>query len=62
MSEKLMTFALGRAMEPEDGPAVRRIVQNAKQDEFRFSAVITGIVLSRPFRNRGPAAEVDAKN
>ena len=50
--EKLMTFALGRGVEHFDAPAVRQIVRNARNQEFRFSSLILGIVRSQPFQMR----------
>jgi hypothetical protein len=52
LTEKLLTFALGRGIEPDDGPAVREIVGNAKADNYRFSAIILGIVKSTPMQMR----------
>jgi hypothetical protein len=52
LTEKLLTFALGRGIEPDDGPAVRQIVRSAKADNYRFSAIILGIVNSTPMRMR----------
>lgn len=52
VTEKLMTYGLGRLIEPSDGPAVRAIVRNAAREDFRFSEIIEGIVLSKPFRFR----------
>jgi Protein of unknown function (DUF1592)/Protein of unknown function (DUF1588)/Protein of unknown function (DUF1585)/Protein of unknown function (DUF1587)/Protein of unknown function (DUF1595)/Planctomycete cytochrome C len=52
LTEKLLTFALGRGIEPNDGPAVRQIVRSAKADNYRFSAIILGIVNSTPMRMR----------
>jgi len=52
LTEKLLTFALGRGVEPDDGPAVRQIVRAAKADNYRFSAIILGIVNSTPMRMR----------
>jgi hypothetical protein len=52
LAEKLMIFALGRGIEPFDAPAIRQIVREAKSDNFRFSAVILGIVNSTPFQMR----------
>ncbi len=50
--EKLMTFALGRGIEPSDGPAVRDVVRRSAEDNYRFSALIRGIVMSEPFQMR----------
>jgi hypothetical protein len=52
MIEKMLTFALGRGIELNDGPAVRQIVRSAKADNYRFSAIILGIVNSTPMRMR----------
>ncbi len=52
LTEKLLTFALGRGVEPFDAPAVRQIVREAAKDEYRFSGIITSIVQSDPFRMR----------
>src|SRR5207247_794283 len=46
LTEKLMTFALGRGIETYDAPAVRKIVHDAQAKDFRFSSVILGIVNS----------------
>ena len=51
-TEKLMTFALGRGVEPYDGAAVRKIVVDSELDEFRMSSIIVGIVRSVPFKMR----------
>ena len=48
--EKLLTYALGRRVEHFDMPAVRGIVGGASRDEYRFSALVTGIVKSVPFQ------------
>ncbi|MBC7818713.1 MAG: DUF1592 domain-containing protein [Planctomycetaceae bacterium] len=52
LTEKLLTFALGRGIEPSDGPAVREIVRAARATDYRFSALIGGIVRSTPFQMR----------
>jgi hypothetical protein len=52
MTEKLMTYALGRALEPPDMPAVRAIVRQAARDGYRFSSVIDGVARSVPFTQR----------
>lgn len=49
---KLLTFALGRGMEPTDQPAIRQIVRNAREQDYRFSQLILGIVRSKPFQMR----------
>jgi hypothetical protein len=57
MTEKLMTYALGRSVEYYDMPAVRRIVRDAARDNYRFSAIVMGIVKSAPFQMRKAAQE-----
>ena len=52
LTEKLLTFALGRGVEPYDGPAIRKIVRDAQANDFRFSSLILGIVNSAPFTMR----------
>jgi mono/diheme cytochrome c family protein len=52
LTEKLLTFALGRGVEFYDAPAVRRIVRDAEKDRYRFSSLILGIVKSTPFQLR----------
>jgi hypothetical protein len=52
MTEKLLTFALGRGVESYDAPAVRKILKESEADDFRFSAVIVAVVNSVPFKMR----------
>jgi hypothetical protein len=52
LTEKLMTYALGRGVEYYDAPAVRTIVAAAREDDYRFSRLVMGIVQSTPFRMR----------
>src|SRR5207237_10438190 len=52
LTEKLLTFALGRGVESYDGPAVRKIVREAKTNDYRFSSIIVGITKSTPFTMR----------
>ena len=52
LTEKLLTFALGRGVEYYDAPAVRKIVRDAAKDGYRFSSIILGIVKSVPFQMR----------
>jgi hypothetical protein len=51
-TEKLLTFALGRGVEPSDAPALRSIVRHAQADHYRFSALVVGLVNSVPFQQR----------
>jgi hypothetical protein len=52
LTEKLLTYALGRGLEPYDMPAVRRIVREAQAAEYRWSSLVLGIVRSQPFQMR----------
>jgi hypothetical protein len=49
-AEKLLTYALGRKLEPFDMPAARSIVRRAAERDYRFSELVVGIVESVPFR------------
>jgi hypothetical protein len=50
MVEKLLTYALGRGVEPHDMPAVRAIVRESARNGYRFSTLIQGVVASTPFQ------------
>jgi hypothetical protein len=52
LTEKLLTFALGRGVETYDAPAVRKIVREAKANNYRFTSIVVGIVNSTPFTSR----------
>ena len=55
VTRKLMTYALGRGLEPYDMPAVRRIVREARPGGLTLSALVVGIVQSVPFQMRRTA-------
>ncbi len=52
ISERLLTYALGRETEQYDGPVVRRIVEQADSEGFTFSALVQAIVMSDTFQKR----------
>lgn len=52
ITEKLMRFALGRSLEYYDMPAIRKIVRDAAESDYRWSAIILGVVESVPFQMR----------
>jgi hypothetical protein len=55
-----MTYGLGRSLEYMDMPTVRRIVRESAREDYRFSAIILGIVGSDQFRLRGlPAPDTE---
>jgi hypothetical protein len=55
-TENLMTYALGRRIEPYDMPAIRAIVRDAGRIDYRFSAFVLGIVKSAAFGTTGAGA------
>jgi hypothetical protein len=52
ITEKLLTFALGRGVEYQDMPVIRSIVRGADRDDDRFVSILMGIVKSAPFQMR----------
>ncbi len=52
VTEKLLTYALGRGIEHYDRPVIRAITRAAREDDHRWSSLILGIVESTPFRMR----------
>ena len=52
LTEKLMTYGLGRGLESYDAPSVRGIVRSAQAQDYRFSSLVLGIVRSDPFQMR----------
>jgi hypothetical protein len=60
ITEKLMTYAIGRPMIYSDMPTVRAIAREAAADNNRFEAIVLGVVNSDAFRKRAPAAPLPA--
>jgi hypothetical protein len=60
ITEKLMTYAVGRAVDYNDMPTVRRIVRDAKAHDYTFESIVMGVVNSDAFRRRAPAAPAPA--
>jgi len=59
MTEKLLTYALGRRVEFYDMPTVRDIVRQSAKNDYRWSSIVMGVITSRPFQMRtAPAAVV----
>ena len=56
LTEKLLIYALGRDIERSDRPAIRQIVARAAAENYKFSALLMGIVESRPFLRESSAA------
>ncbi len=53
---KLLTYALGRHVDHRDQPSIRKIVRDAATGDYRWSAIVLGIVNSMPFQMRKPAS------
>jgi hypothetical protein len=52
MTEKLLTYALGRGLEPYDMPAVRQILRESRAAKYQFAELVLGVVRSTPFQMR----------
>jgi hypothetical protein len=50
LTERLMTFALGRELEAFDMPVVRSIVRDTAAQDHRFSSIVLAVVKSAPFQ------------
>jgi Protein of unknown function (DUF1585) len=62
MTQKLMTYGLGRSVEYFDMPTVRKIVRDAAKDNYKFSSIVLGIVRSPAFQSqRAPESDEVAK-
>jgi hypothetical protein len=57
LTEKLLTYALGRGLERYDRPAVKQIVRDVAAADYRFSGLVLGIVRSLPFQYRNQYRE-----
>jgi cytochrome c5 len=61
MTEKLLTYSLGRSLEFYDSSVVRGVLRDAAREDYRFSSLIQGIVESTPFQMRASAAAGEAR-
>jgi hypothetical protein len=64
LTEKLMTYGLGRGIELDDKPLVRKVAREAAARDYRWSAIVLGIVRSAPFMMKkapAPAPVPDAR-
>ena len=52
VTEKLLTYSLGRGLERFDAPTVEAIVRRIGQDNYKFSALVMEVVKSAPFQMR----------
>ncbi len=66
MAEKMLTYGLGRGLEYYDMPAVRKVAEDAARGNYKFSALVMGIVNSTPFQmkrapeTKSPTVSADA--
>ena len=60
MTEKLLTYGLGRSVAYYDMPSIRQIVSDAAKDNYRFSSLVMGVVESEAFlKEKVPAKEAE---
>jgi hypothetical protein len=52
LTERLMTYALGRGVEPSDMPVVRALVRKSAATNYSLASIVQNIVESTPFQNR----------
>jgi hypothetical protein len=57
ITEKMMTYGLGRGVEYYDMPVVRSIVRDSAKNNYRFSSLVMGIIKSAPFQTRVKGAD-----
>jgi hypothetical protein len=60
-AEKLLTYAIGRALRPQDMPAVRAITRDAAPGRYTFSSLVLGVVRTPQFQMRTKAAAATAE-
>jgi hypothetical protein len=60
-AERLLTYAAGRGLRPEDMPTVRAITRAAAQNTYRFSSFVLEVVRSAPFQMKTKAVNAEAK-
>jgi len=58
LTERMLTYAVGRGLEHYDMPAVREIVQDARSTDYRFSSIVLGVVRSVPFQMKEATVRV----
>jgi hypothetical protein len=58
LTERMLTYAVGRGLEYYDMPAVRKIVQDARSTDYKFSSIVLGVTRSVPFQMKESAVPV----
>ncbi len=59
MTERLLTYALGRGLDYYDMPLVRSIALQAAETDYRFTSLVLGIIESNAFQMRAAEARVE---
>jgi len=57
VTEKLLTYAMGRGIETEDMPLLRAVADKAAEDDYRFSSLVMGVIQSPAFTMNQKSAE-----
>jgi mono/diheme cytochrome c family protein len=60
LTEKLLTYSIGRGLIANDMSVVRAIVRDASKQNYRFSSIVLGIVRSAPFQMRMKTQDTEA--
>jgi hypothetical protein len=60
VTEKLLTYALGRGLEPVDMPVVRNVLRGAAKNNYAMQSIISGIVQSSAFQMRTKLSNTSA--
>jgi hypothetical protein len=60
VTERLLTYAIGRGLEYEDMPLVRSITHDAAEEDYRFSSLLMGVIESPAFTMNAKSANVTA--
>jgi hypothetical protein len=62
MTERLMTYAMGRELDSNDMPVVRGVVRSAAREDYTLRALVQAIVASDTFQKRVKAGSAPAPN
>jgi hypothetical protein len=55
LADKMLTYAIGRGLEPSDKCYVDEVARHVETQDYRFSSLVAAVVRSEPFRNARPA-------
>ena len=59
VTERLMTYGLGRVVDVRDMPAIRKVVHDAEANDYRFADIFSGIIKSTPFQMKTMPSQQD---